>query len=205
MKAMKSKETEEFLSLYKTYEGLLKTRGTDYKTVEEELNSDRMRMMRQMRNYLCHSEDPGFIEISPVCLKTLEIMVKEETLKGDIVKKHLVTPAKGSLKEGTMLSKAVYRMSILAMIGIHELPVYNEHTKRLKGIVLLERLAWEMDKHGNVPLSEETCGAYGKVIGSRILKPDELVPENRDSGYYFCTKDGTLDTQYMGYLDNQRG
>lgn len=193
-----SKENEQFLSLYKTYEGLLRARGTDYRAVEEELNSDRMRMMRQMRNYLCHSEDPGFIAISPVCIKALEKMVKEESMKGDIVKNHLVTPAKGSVKEGTMLADIVYRMSILAMTGVYELPVYD-NSKRLKGIVVLERMAYEMKNKGNIPLEEKTCGAYGTYF--HLVKPGDLIPEERDSLYYCCTKDGTLDSQYMGYLD----
>lgn len=194
-----SKEIDEFLSLYRTYENQLRARGTDYRAVEEELNSDRMRMMRQMRNYLCHSEDPGFIAVSPACLKVLRQMVKEESLKGDIVRNHLITPAKGSIKEGTLLSSVVYRLSVLAMLGQFEIPVYNVETKRLKGIVVLEKLAYELDRKGNIPLDENTCGPYGNVFS--LVKPDDPVPEKRDNRFYCCTKDGTLDSQYMGYLD----
>ncbi len=195
-----NKETDEFLSLYKTYEGLLRKRGTDYRAVEEKLNSDRMRMMRQMRNYLCHSEDPGFVIISPVCLEALKIMIKEENMnQGGMIQNYLVTPAKGSIKEGTKLSEAVYRLSVLAMKGIYELPVYDDR-KRLKGVVTLERLAYEMKKQGDIPLDETKLDiTYGK--GFHLVKPDDPVPEERDNKYYCCTKDGTLDTQYMGYLD----
>lgn len=202
-----SKETEQFLSLYKTYEGLLRQRGVDYRTIEEKEAGQgigRMTIMRQMRNYLCHAEDPGFIVISPACIKVLEKMVKEEQMKGDIVKNHLVTPAKGSIKEGTLLSKVVYRMSILAMTGIHSLPVYDEKTKRLKGIVLLERMAYELDRLGNVPLNEKTCGTYGKscvIVTPDTFTADAVKKAEYDSTYICCTKDGTYDSQYMGYLD----
>lgn len=202
-----SKENEQFLSLYKTYEGLLRQRGIDYRIIEEEQSKQglgRMTIMRQMRNYLCHAEDPGFITVSQACIKALEKMVKEEQMRGDIVKNHLVTPAKGSLKEGTMLSKVVYRMSLLAMTGIHSMPVYEEKMKRLKGMVLLERMAYELDRQGNIPLEESTCGPYGKYM--TIVAPDTPAQgltgrSGQDDTYILCTKDGTLDSQYMGYLD----
>lgn len=194
-----SKENEQFLSLYRTYEGLLRARDVEYRTVEDETNSGRMRMMRQMRNYLVHAEDPGFITISPVCVKALEQMVKDETMKGDIVKNHLVTPAKGSVKEGTLISAVIYRLSVLAMIGQFEIPVYDPNTKRLKGIVVLEKLAYEMNRQGNILLEEKTCGSYGNVF--HLVKPDDPIPVNMDDKFYCCTKDGTLDSQYMGYLD----
>lgn len=193
-----SKENDEFLSLYRTYEGLLRARGVDYRAVEEELNSDRMRIMRQMRNYLSHSEDPDFIAISPVCLKALQQMVKEESLKGDIIKNHLVTPAKGSVKEGMPLSAVVYKLSLMAALGKHEIPVYDDK-KQLKGIIMLERAAYMLDKQGNIPLEERTCGPYGHVF--HLVRPDDPAPVKIDDKYYCCTKDGTLATQYMGYLD----
>lgn len=197
-----SKENELFLSLYRTYEGLLRARGVDYRIIEDEQikqGGSRMTIMRQMRNYLAHSEDPGFITISPVCVKVLEKMVKEEQMKGDIVKNHLITPAKGSIKEGTLLSEAVYQLSILAVKGQLEIPVYHPSTKRLKGIAKLEKLAYELNKQGNVPLEEKTYGPYDKSF--ILVKPDELTPTKADDRFYCCTKDGTINSQYMGYLD----
>lgn len=196
------KETERFLSLYKTYEGMLRARGTDYRAVEEEstgIGKGRMTMIRQMRNYMSHSEDPGFIIPSPACLGVLEKMVKEESLKGDIVKNHLVTPARGSVKEGTMLSDIVYRLSVLALIGQFEIPVYDAATKRLKGVVCLERVAYVLKEKGNIPLTEQACGQYGNAY--HLLKPDDKAPEHMDDLFYCCTRDGTMDSQYMGYVD----
>lgn len=197
-----AKETETFLSLYRTYEGLLREHGADYRAVEEThsdtLHGRRMTIMRQMRNYLAHSEDPGFIAVSPACLKALEQMVKEESLKGDIVKNHLIPPAKRSVKEGTPLSQVVYRLSVLARSGVFDIPVYDAGTKRLKGLVSLEKAALELSRHGDMPLTEETC-TYGTI--EHIVKPDDPVPKGMDGEYYCCTKDGTLESQYMGFLD----
>lgn len=190
-----SKQNDEFLSLYRTYENQLRARGTEYKELEEKLNSDRMRMMRQMRNYLVHADDPGFVEISPICLKALQQMVKEESLRGELVKDHLVTPAKGSVKEGTLLSKAIYRM---VMMGTATIPVYGED-KKLKGMLMLDKLAYALDKHGNVPVSASVCGPYGEIYD--LVSPDTSTAINTDERFVCCTKDGTLATQYMGYLD----
>lgn len=196
------KETEQFLSLYRTYENLLRDHGTDYRSIEEQQTNSRMTMMRQMRNYLAHAEDPGFLSISKNCLTTLENMIKEESLKGDIVKNHLVTPAKGSVKEGMMMSAVVKWMAARVMLGYQELPVYDAETKRVKGIILLEWAAHMLDKEGNHPLSEKTYGEYGNIGMEHFLKPADLVPDNMGTDWYICTKDGTQDSQYMGYIDN---
>lgn len=190
-----SKENEEFLSLYRTYENQLRARGVEYREVEEKTNSDRMRMMRQMRNYLVHVDDPGFVTISSTCLKALKQMIKEESLKGDLVKNHLITPAKGSAKEGTPLSKVIYRM---VMMGKASIPVFDE-AKHLKGILMLENAAYALDKLGNVPLTEAICGPYSDTY--LLVSPDTPTDIKTDDKYVCCTKDGTLETQYMGYLD----
>lgn len=192
-------EIRQFMSLYRTYEGLLRDHGTDYRTMEETQPGGRMTMMRQMRNYLSHEEDHGFIAVSSECLTYLEKLVKEEYLKDGIVKDHLITPAKGSLKEGMLISKAVLRLSSLALLGTFELPVYDSETKLLKGTAVLDRLAFVLDKEGNVPLNEKVYGRYGN--GFVLVKPDDKVPDNPDGRYYCCTKDGTMDSPYMGYLD----
>lgn len=192
-----NKDVEEFLALYKSYETALRAQDTDYRTVEEKSGSDRMRIMRQIRNYLSHADDPGFIAISPVCLEALRQMVKEEQAKGDIAKNHLVTPAKGSLKEGMPLSSAVYRIVRHMENRRPEMPVYDEK-KQLKGILTLKQAAYALDQ-GHTLLYEKTCGPYTKDF--HIVKPDDLVPEKRDGLYYCVTKNGTLDAQYMGYLD----
>lgn len=198
-----SKETDRFLSLYRTYENLLRDHGTDYRAMEEKQTNGRMTMMRQMRNYLSHSEDPGFIAVSPLCLKVLEDMVKEESLKGDIVKGHLVTPAKGSIKEGTELSQVVYRLAKLASSGILSLPVYEEGTKRLLGILTLERAAYFLDEHGNVPLDVDIMGTDGHYgMEFQLVKPSDMVPEDMGDRFWCCTKDGTVGSQYMGYVDS---
>lgn len=196
-----SKNVQDFLSLYRTYESLLRDHGTDYRTIEEGAFGKRLTIMRQMRNYLSHAEDPGFLAISPLCLEFLNKLIKEEQLKGDIVKNHLLTPAKGSIKEGTPLSKAV---SMLAKRAIYvkdaSLPVYNPNLKRLCGVITLEQAAFTLDAKGNLPLEESTCGPYKNKF--RLLKPDEPVPEEMEADlFYCCTKDGSLASQYMGYVE----
>lgn len=193
-----SKENEEFLSLYRTYEGQLRMRDTDYRSVEDEqakLGNTRMTIMRQMRNYLAHSEDPGFITISPMCVKVLDKMVKEERMRGDIVKNHLVTPAKGSVKEGTQLSAVILKMIKMKKT---EIPVYDNE-KQLRGLLVLEDAAYVLDKQGNIPLTENTCGPYKNI--QVVVRPDTPTGMKTDAEYVCCTKDGTLKTAYMGYLD----
>lgn len=196
------KDTEKFLSLYKTYENLLRDHGTDYRSVEEQQTNGRMTMMRQMRNYLSHAEDPGFISVSKNCLIALEDMVRKESLKGDIVKNHLITPAKGSVREGMFMSAVVKWMAARSILGYQELPVYDPGTKKLKGVILLEWAAYMLERNGDYPINQETYGKYGNLGCEYFLKPTDPIPKNMGTDWYFCTKDGTRDSQYMGYVDN---
>lgn len=191
-------ENDKFLSLYRTYEGLLRSRGSDYRKEETEAVDGRMTIMRQMRNYLSHAEDPEFITISPLCIKTLEQMIKEEKQKGDIIKNHLVTPAKGSVKEGDMLVDVICKLLKQLPDGIYEIPVYDTD-KRLKGLFGVEKAAKVLKAKGNIPLDSSTCGPYRKDI--HLMSPNDPVPETKDGLYCCCTKDGTWKGLYMGYLD----
>ena len=58
---------EKFLDAYREYETVLRAKGLDYKTVEDgadDITQNRMRINRQMRNYLTHQHDAGFLVIS---------------------------------------------------------------------------------------------------------------------------------------------
>lgn len=190
-------DVERFLSLYKTYEGLLKKRGTDYRAVEAETASDRMTILRQIRNYLSHKEDPGFLAVSPLSIRFLEGLIEGELRRDGLVKDHLISPAKGSIKEGAPLSEAIY---LLVKDHADSRPVYDPKAKIVKGVLSLEQLAKALKKHGDVPVSEAVCGRYGQDIV--LIKPEDgtgavTVPE---IGYACCTKNGTVTAQYLGYL-----
>ena len=84
--------TEKFIGLYREYEQLLRTSGLDPKTVEDaaaNLDSDRLRLCRQFRNYFAHVQDPGFLEATDKMMRYLEGKVRELKLAGDVVKKHI--------------------------------------------------------------------------------------------------------------------
>ena len=64
---MTVRANRRYLELYREYETALRAAGMDYKAVEEAADAlvgDRMRMCRQMRNYLTHSSDAGFLDVS---------------------------------------------------------------------------------------------------------------------------------------------
>ncbi len=86
------KQTEKYLAVYKDYETALRDAGIDPKAVEDaidEVTAGRLRICRQMRNYLAHNNDPGFLEISDGQIRFLEGRLKEQKMSGDIAKKHM--------------------------------------------------------------------------------------------------------------------
>lgn len=84
---------DAYLQLYRTYESLLRD-GKGIEPKDEEMNVDdltggRLRMCRQFRNYLVHTQDPGFLEVSDKMGKFLTGYVDALKSRGDVAKKHM--------------------------------------------------------------------------------------------------------------------
>lgn len=110
------KKTEEFLGLYREYESLMRDRGLDCKEFEDQaddLLSNRLRTCRQFRNYLSHTNDPGFLEISDAQIKFLQERVDSMKMEDDVLKKHLKTVAAGTCNEKEKCSDVLAKMSKL--------------------------------------------------------------------------------------------
>lgn len=86
---------DKFLSLYREYETLLRDAGVDYKELEDSCEDvqmqNRLRINRQLRNYLTHNHDAGFLDISEKQIAYLEALILEQKQKGDILKKYIKT------------------------------------------------------------------------------------------------------------------
>ena len=83
---------DRFLSLYREFETLLRDDGKDYKELEEsadDLLQNRLRINRQLRNYLTHNHDAGFLEISDKQIAFMEKLIFEQKSSMDILKKHI--------------------------------------------------------------------------------------------------------------------
>ena len=84
------KNSDKFLALWREYETLLRDAGTEPMAVEEKAGTKdggRLRIIRQFRNYMSHSEDPGFLEPTPAMMSFLEKSVEALRLEGDCLKK----------------------------------------------------------------------------------------------------------------------
>lgn len=83
---------DRFLVLYREYESILREHQKEYKDVEEkspELTQGRLRIGRQIRNYLTHSNDNKFLEVSERMLLFYEGEIEKEKLQDDIVKNYV--------------------------------------------------------------------------------------------------------------------
>ena len=89
------KKNERFLNLYREYESLMREKGLDCKDFEDRADptlSKRLYMCRQFRNYLSHTNDPGFLEISDSQIDFLQDRIEKLKIEEDILKKHLKSP-----------------------------------------------------------------------------------------------------------------
>lgn len=116
---------DKYLALYKQYESLLRQHGKEYKDIEDtspEKIQGRLRIGRQIRNYLTHNSDLKFLEVSDTMINFYQEMVDTENLENDLVKSHtksktvsMVTPKD---KCGDALEKM--RKLKISYIGVYE-------------------------------------------------------------------------------------
>lgn len=117
--------SEKFLSLYREYETLLRDVGMDYKDLEEksdDLMQNRLRINRQLRNYLTHNHDAGFLEISDKQIAFLEKLVFDQKSSMDILKKHVKTVNAAACTYADNLESVITKMSKLR---VEKIPVYD--------------------------------------------------------------------------------
>lgn len=117
---------EKFLGLYREYETLLRDAGIDYKDLEEksdDLLQNRLRINRQLRNYLTHNHDAGFLEISDKQIAFMEKLIFEQKCSMDILKKHVKTVKTAACTYADNLEDVLNKMSKLK---VTKLPVYDD-------------------------------------------------------------------------------
>lgn len=117
---------DRFLSLYREFETLLRDDGKDYKELEEsadDLLQNRLRINRQLRNYLTHNHDAGFLEISDKQIAFMEKLIFEQKSSMDILKKHIKSAKVAGCLCTDMLDDVLTKMMKLK---VTRLPVYDE-------------------------------------------------------------------------------
>lgn len=185
-----SKELE-FLELYRTYEGQLRDAGVDYKTLEEksdDLLQNRMRICRQMRNYLSHQNDAGFLNISEKQIEFLKDRIREQELQGDILQNHLVTVRAGSCKPEDTLD-SVYRK--MKRNHTQYLPICEGN--HVVGVLSITDVVETLLKGLNLVSS---CKTSGQIV----CKPPVTCMEDLPAGVpvICCTEDGRVDKKCFG-------
>lgn len=190
-----SQNTEILLSLYKTYEGLVRAQGADVLQTEDalpELQSNQMRIIRQIRNFLSHNESPGFIEPTDKMLAFLNRQVIDWRMRGDVVQNHLKTPASGMCRDTDACADVLKKMSRLRVMKIAVLREKN-------GSVRLCGLFETASKLAADPQAVMTAVPSLKER-PEFVSPDVLMTDIDPDCITICTKDGHSDSRIVGVV-----
>lgn len=184
------KNEEKFLNLYKEYESIMRDQGLDCKDFEEHCEDtlqNRLRMCRQMRNYLSHNNDAGFLDISNTQIKFLSDFVNEQKIKGDVLKKHLKTPTSSVCDIKDKCSLALEKLNKLKKENI---VVTNGTSYKLASVYEISTRA--IESKSNKLDKVKLCG---DVIFEHPLVEIEKIPSGK---IIVCTSDGTTDGKLLG-------
>lgn len=187
---------ENYLTLYKSYENVLRDLGQDAKLVEANLESTdpaksaRLRMCRLFRNYLVHENDPGFLIASD---KMLDFLSKEVFIlksQNDSVKQH-VKPAGSYIFESH-----VKCADILDKVIRSKSPVIIRH-----GEFGYDLCHWTdvlaLYRSSKAAKLSVVKSMRGKII---FAAPADRFAELDPDRITICTSDGTPDGKVIGIV-----
>lgn len=188
---------EKFLILYREYETLLRDAGLDYKDLEEKADDfmqNRLRINRQLRNYLTHNHDAGFLDISDKQIAFMENLVFEQKSSMDILKKHLKTPKSAACLYTDNLEDVITKMSKL---HTEKLPVYDD-----SGVFGLVCVYDVMKAFLSEKRPKTAKLSVVKKLDKKIscMAPDTLMPAVSSSGcdLICCTDTGNKNGKLLG-------
>lgn len=188
---------DKFLELYREYETLLRDAGLDYKVLEEQsddLLQNRLRMNRQMRNYLTHNHDVGFLDISDKQLLFISDLIKEQKQSMDILKKHIKTSKVAACRYDDTLEDVIQKMTKLK---VERLPVYCDDC--VYGFVSVYDVvkAYMSEKRLKTTKLSVVLKLDKKVF---CMKPDTLMSDVFTSGLneICCTDTGDKKGKLLG-------
>lgn len=188
---------DKFLSVYKDFESTLRNQNIDFKELENQgdsLISNRLRICRQIRNYLSHNNDSNFIETSRSQIKFLEEMNENQKMKDDIVKKHL-----GRVNSYTcsIYDKCTEVLAIMSKRGVSQYPVLDE----IKGTYEIKIVS--IYDIANAVLESKTKRIKDILKFDNnftFVDPLYLYIEVSKDIFTFCTSDGTKDGKILGIV-----
>lgn len=194
---------DKFLSLYREYETLLRDDGKDYKELEEsadDLLQNRLRINRQLRNYLTHNHDAGFLEISDKQISFMEKLIFEQKSSMDILKKHMKSAKVAGCLYTDTLDDVLTKMMKLKVI---RLPVYDE-TGVLGFVSWIEVMkAYRTEKRPKTAKLSVVKKLDKKVI---CMTPDTLMSDIlltvAHSDMVCCTDSGDKKGKFLGVFFN---
>ena len=186
------KNDNKFLSLYREYESFIRDQGIDPKDYEEkvdDLTANRLRMCRQMRNYLSHQNDPGFLSVSDNQISFLETYTESLKMKGDTVRKHLKTVASATCLDSDKCSDVLQKMIklksndivVISKTGIGVASIYDIISKAMESKTTKMSLV-------------KTKPSYKLV--SPTVKMDDIPL----GVVIICTQDGTESGKILGVI-----
>lgn len=218
-------QTTDFLALYREYESLLREQGLEYKQAEDAAEGqvqDRMRICRQIRNYLVHQEDAGFLEISEKQMVFFKRLVEQEKTKLDTFGEHLMSLKGGACTpddtpEAVLKKMKRLKTCVLPVWEIKESSLQKDiprWTAFKDGTYRIEALLGQITIISVALLlakGSETIGSGLKKYEKPavILRPDTRMPDVlkfvEESPLICCTEDGTAKGGFLGAYIRENG
>lgn len=186
---------EEFLSLYKEFESILRDKRIDYRDFEstlDDVTENKLRVCRRLRNFLSHNNDDDFVIISEKQIEFMKKMIEDQKGNADVLQKYLKPAALSSCNVNETCKETLTKFS---KSDTEYLPVYDP-SKGVLGIVssadVIMRMAQNKDALiKGIPASTRNVACFTADT------PIEEVKKSR-AKVICCTDDGSAFGKLLG-------
>lgn len=189
------RKEDEFLSVYRELETILRNRGLNYKTLEEESDermNNRLRICRVIRNYLVHIDDVGFLCVTDMQIDFLKEQIKEARKYGDSVDNNIIPVEKAAAFTSDKCSDTI---SKFIKYKTNKILVCEKRGLRIVGVSTIQDTSKEMVKTKSAKMSSvKTTDDY---IIVDLGESYNSIPQDTIA---VCTEDGTSKSKVIGII-----
>ncbi len=189
------KKEEKFLNLYREYETLIRGKGLDPKDAEDamdEIRQGRMRLCRQFRNYMSHTNDIGFIEPTDEMISFLQTEVSNLQMEGDTAKKHLKSATSSTC---TPSEKCVDVLLKMCKLMLEDIVVYDEKTHNFYAVNV-----WNVASAVSTSKTSKIKDVKPCKKKIHIVSPVADMENISRTHITICTSDGTAEGKLLGLV-----
>ncbi len=196
-----NKTNSTYLSLYKEYETLIRATGKEPKEYEDNLPehiANKLRLCRQIRNFLVHDADEAFLTAGQGQISFMERVIKELKNGKETLKKHAKSPTAGICSPKDKIIVAIEKMTKLKT---DKIIIYDDKSGKYTLLSIYNAISTYFNsKNATISDAKTTKGSLYFDTADREYDKVKNMAKNNDIDVIVVTKNGESNESPAGVI-----